>query len=334
MRLSRLVLHVGTHKTGSTAIQDAFFANSELLAEKGVIYPRLSVHSGHHGLVTDWAKAHKAYVLAGGSRAALRRIAETHGDSDRTVILSSEEFSRGQPGNSVDLAELREILSAFDSFEVICVLRTQWQFLQSVYLEISKGRSPARPTQWVSEALRTGSVQGLWIDYTRLLDRLESAFDPSEIRLIDYATACAAPGGLIGTVLAQLAPEMTAEDLVLANGGISNASPLPLASMCANMLCEPAKASPAVLELATRILRQLVPDALENTCIFSCAEFEQLAAHFAPSNAALEARRSAWQPDFRLSPADAKSVTLFRDTLPGGYWLHLARTLLHQKPAG
>lgn len=334
MRLSRLLLHVGTHKTGSTAIQDTFYANSELLAARGIVYPRLSIHTGHHGLVTDWVAANPAYVLPEGSRAALRRIAETWGEGDHTVVLSSEEFSRGQPGNSVDLSELRALLSAFDQVEVLCVLRTQWQFLQSVYLEVAKSRAPGRPENWVREAIGGGMVQGLWVDYTRLLDRLEGAFAPAEIRLLDYTTASRAPGGLIGAVLSTLGTDLRVEDLALQNGGVSNASPLALASMSANLLSEPAAATPAAIERATRLFRELAGSGRINSCIFTQAEFDRIAEHFRPLNALLEERRSAWQPGFRLSPPDASAITHFRDGMPAGYWLQMSRALLKGVPAG
>lgn len=39
---TQLILHIGQHKTGSKALQSAFFSNRKLLAEKGVFYPVLN----------------------------------------------------------------------------------------------------------------------------------------------------------------------------------------------------------------------------------------------------------------------------------------------------
>ncbi len=38
-----IYLHVGSHKTGTTAIQDFAFYNTEFLAKKGLLYPNLDM---------------------------------------------------------------------------------------------------------------------------------------------------------------------------------------------------------------------------------------------------------------------------------------------------
>lgn len=88
--MAKVVIHIGTHKTATTTIQDTFSQNAKLLRQHGVIYPRLSRFTGHHGLVSDWGRLPKVYDLPGGSKAALRQIANEHGAGDHTVFLSSE----------------------------------------------------------------------------------------------------------------------------------------------------------------------------------------------------------------------------------------------------
>ena len=41
-RHSELVLHIGTHKTGTTALQVALAADRRRLAAQGIVYPRLA----------------------------------------------------------------------------------------------------------------------------------------------------------------------------------------------------------------------------------------------------------------------------------------------------
>lgn len=52
--MSHLVLHIGTHKTGTTSFQNMMWKNARKLANYGVIYPRIHArHTGHHGLIAE-----------------------------------------------------------------------------------------------------------------------------------------------------------------------------------------------------------------------------------------------------------------------------------------
>lgn len=95
--MSRLIIHVGTHKTGTTAIQTFLAANRDRLDAMGVVYPdatRFKVGKRpeiHHGLAAALARGEGAF-----SEPLLRfrehlraRLAD-----NATVILSSEAFYR------------------------------------------------------------------------------------------------------------------------------------------------------------------------------------------------------------------------------------------------
>ncbi|MDW3117932.1 MAG: hypothetical protein R8G60_09260 [Roseovarius pacificus] len=161
--MAKIVLHIGTHKTATTTLQDTFHHNADLLAQHGLIYPRLGKATGHHGLIYDWAHLPPFYKPEHGSRAVLRDLADRYASGPGTVFLSSEEFSRCDDGQT-DLAAIRRLLDAFESFEVICTLRTQWQFMQSVYLEIAKKQTPPRPPRWSGRPSTRGKSPGSgWI---------------------------------------------------------------------------------------------------------------------------------------------------------------------------
>lgn len=324
--MSKVVLHIGTHKTATTTIQDTFWANAELLWQNGICYPRQGRATGHHGLVFDWGRLPEVYRLPEGSRAALAQIAANHGDSDRTVFLSSEEFSRGDPAGAVDFAELREILSPFDEIEVICTLRPQWQFLQSIYLELSKKRLPPRPPQVVKPVLEKGMFAGLWIDYTLLLDHLETVFAPQEITFVDFETVRRSEGGILNHYLRHLGAGISAEDLEQVNGGTSNVSPVSLASWAANIVADPKVAPAWLVEMATQELRAHCGEDVK-PCLFTRGEFSSLAEHFNGRNAVLNDRRRAVQPDFALAANDPAGLTLFRDDLPAAFWVGMSRRL-------
>ena len=52
--MSRIILHVGTHKTATTTLQDTCAANRRRLAAHGVVFPEVGPTNGQHTLVTRW----------------------------------------------------------------------------------------------------------------------------------------------------------------------------------------------------------------------------------------------------------------------------------------
>lgn len=328
--MSKVILHIGTHKTATTTIQDTFFGNAALLKKHGIVYPTFGKISGHHGLVHDWGALPAVYRLPEGSREAFRQIARAHAESDNTVFISSEEFSRADPKNSVDFNEVRALLAPFDKIEVICVLRLQWQFIQSVYLEVSKKFVAPRPPLLMRNSIRNGQVAGLWADYNGLLDRLRDTFEETEISFFEFGAAVSAPGGILGHMLAHMGSDLTADDLKPVNDGNSNVSPLSLASWAANILAEPKVAPPSLVERTTKALKAEYGADLK-PCLFTRGEFTELQNHFDERNEVLRQRRAPFQPDFRLPKADASKLTLFRDDISSSFWLRLARSMVAEQ---
>ncbi len=330
--MSRVVLHIGTHKTATTTIQDMFHKNAALLEQHGVIYPRIGRVTGHHGLVYDWGRLPPVYKLDASSLDAFTWIAKEHAHKDATVFLSSEEFSRGDPNAAVDFAAVRERLAPFDEIEVICMLRPQWQFLQSIYLELSKVKIPVRPAKMLESALETGLSQGLWIDYNLLLDRLEETFDPAQITFLDFETSAKAEGGIIGTMLRHLGVDLEATALEAVNNGASNVSPEPLVTWIANLASEPAPAPGWLVKLAQKSFDLQYKEPVKST-LFSQHEVNQLTKHFAALNDKLETRRQQAQPDFRMTPPDIGKLGVFRNTIPTQLWVRMCRLMVqHRAP--
>lgn len=326
--MSKIILHIGTHKTATTTIQTTFANNVGRLAKHGVIYPRLTRAAGHHCLVLDWSARPKAYQLPDGPEPALRKLAAKYARSNKTVFLSSEEFSR--QASVLKMGEMRDILSGFDQIEVVCVLRTQWQYLQSIYLEMSKKRRVAPPQKFVEPVLKNGNFGQLWLDYTQLLDQLEQAFTPEEITLYDFSQCRQAEGGILGVFMRHLGLNLPVEKLEVAGGRAANVSPMSLASYAANVLAEPRVAPAWLVEQATQQLRE---DHGEDVrpCLFTRAEFDMLEQSFAESNARLAARRAAVQPGFAVTAPDASALTLFRNDIDGAFWMNMARRLVALK---
>ena len=122
--MSRVVIHIGLHKTGSTYLQETFF-------------PRLNVD-----LVTDIGQRHLRDLSTGGMEA----VAETARQSElfgRTFIWSQEALSGRADGNlSVDYKAVAERLKKlFPSATILIVLRRPRDYIFSLfrYYTVNRG---------------------------------------------------------------------------------------------------------------------------------------------------------------------------------------------------
>jgi hypothetical protein len=324
--MARVVLHIGTHKTATTTIQDLFRHNAAILARHGLIYPVLDPrHSGHHGLVMDWNPLPKVYELAEGSTTALRRIAAEHAAGQDTVFLSSEEFSRGAAGARVDFRAVRRALAAFDRIQVLCVLREQWRFLQSVYVELSKYRPPPRPVHLVAEALATGMAEGLWLDYDALYDHLLTAFAPDEITFLDFDDAARGAGGIPGAVLRELGLPVGPEALETVGDGHANVSRPPLAVWGACLVAEPSPPSDWLVSAMSGALEAGTGQSANAACLWTRSELAALQDFAARKNRRLCERRADCQPGFTISSSSPAPGAVHREDLTSDFWLRGAR---------
>ena len=323
--MSRLIIHVGTHKTATTHIQDTFHKNRELLKQHGVIYPQIGTIRGHHGLTSAWIRLPEPYALQDPGR-AWAELVEAHADHDHTVFLSSEEFSRLNPVR-VDMASLARLVSRFDEVHILCTLRNQASFLQSVYQQISDERQPAPWQDLTHRALRQRVVDGLALDYNLLYDHLLSGFLPGQIRFISFDDAVRGEGGIVGTFLRELGLTLAEDRLEPFSTARSNVSPPPLATLIANEMSRPDIAPPSLVRRLAGCIDELLPEDSKTT-VFSRSEMEQLRDVFAPLNRRFLERISPYQSEFALTETPANASRLFyREQLDDTFWVDVLRRL-------
>ena len=122
----KIYLHIGTHKTGSTAIQNIFNDNREYFIKQGLYYPPAYKHwSGQHDL---------AWLMKGVDADLVRKyvadiIARAQELGCRKIFLSSEEFEFVR---NVSILMILNELDGVD-IEVLCFLRKQDDYLESEY---------------------------------------------------------------------------------------------------------------------------------------------------------------------------------------------------------
>jgi hypothetical protein len=326
--MSRIILHVGTHKTATTTVQDSMALNRDRLATRGLIFPVAGPNAGQHALVTRWIELPERYR---GRRPALetwQALAARHAGGDAAVFVSSEEFSRNQP-TRVDMRELAGLVAGFDRRTVVCVLRNQLAYLQSIYLQITKESRGPSVEAFLNQALRSNHATGVMLDYGALYDHLLTGFGADEIVFLSYEAAVRDPGGVLGHLLAGVGLPGLTEGLAPLPSA-SNVSPEPLASWAANQIATPRVADPGLTAQAQAALRETFGEGVRST-IYSRPEVTRVAAHFAPLNAAFEARYREVAPDFALAPLTLSDDLVYRGQLTAPqFWIKFGQRVYNQ----
>lgn len=167
-----IYLHVGTAKTGTSALQNFVGENLDRFAEYGYYYPETGrVNNCHHGIAFYW-----------GNQDAFKKIFDVHQDqlsrlSDelnthqgKHILISSECFLM----ETVHWEDLLSILP-HDNIKIIVYFRRQDSFLSSRYMENVKGnRIILPPVEWIEKNLYPN-------EYLGILNRLSSYVEKDNI---------------------------------------------------------------------------------------------------------------------------------------------------------
>ncbi len=131
--MSSVLIHIGAHKTGTTAIQSCFDANRRTLARENVIYPRCNwYHHAQHRLAFAMRgqrdpgagdKPEMSYEID-----AINRAIKSASD-EAQVFISSEEFFAASADS---IAALRDGLDCTD-IRILAVLRRPDELFVSMY---------------------------------------------------------------------------------------------------------------------------------------------------------------------------------------------------------
>ncbi|WP_406827645.1 hypothetical protein [Microbulbifer sp. ARAS458-1] len=162
--MQKLILHIGRHKTGSSAIQNWLIENTNVLKDFGYYYPKEARKGrGHHKIAEPNAGRFTGFIspLTGASLPAA--LNEELLDNDQfTPILSSEAFQNCHP-------QLIKRLFRKHDTKVVVYLRNHVDYLASAY------------TQWIHASNYKGSIRRYFltsysVNYRRFLQRWEKQF--------------------------------------------------------------------------------------------------------------------------------------------------------------
>lgn len=331
--MSRVVLHIGTHKTGTTAVQQVLNANRLLLADQGIQYPDFGTGADHHGLLRQWLpKLPSRYDLPEEPDKILADLNAQFSQTNATVVLSSEEFSRGAPKHRVNLSHIRELLRDFVSIEVICTLRPQLTYLQSIFAEMARRGDIRHWDTFFQNSVTSDYASGLFLDFNGLDDHLLKSFSPSEITYLDYDSLRRQPGGTPSAILQHLGYQGALEDLVWPFGGEVNSSNPQLAIWITAKILQSRTADFQLFPIVQSALdAHFGPN--RPTTLYTRQQQKFCLTKFEPLNEVFRSRlaaRSSAVPALKMTEMGEDMV--FRDMLPTQFWLNLARGLYEKIP--
>ncbi len=165
-----LVLHIGTHKTGTSALQTFLSRNPEALEQAGARYVQSARSAGkaHHEL--PWAIRGKH----GAEMSAWQDLrAELDANSTFENIVSSEGFW------FVDPAAVRAGLEGVRDIKIVMYLRRQDKYLQSLYKQAVAGGRKTGFADWLERSRARG-------DYLAVVDRWAAQFGAGALVIRPY----------------------------------------------------------------------------------------------------------------------------------------------------
>jgi hypothetical protein len=173
----QLILHIGTHKTGTSALQACLLRNERVLAQKGIHYARVAPYKNCNVLAKLVAKTPgveaKAFMH--------RQLEKANKIGANILVVSAEAFyamtfffhkfnNRGYRDywdrESASVEFLHRALGSELTTRLIVFFRRQDQFLESIYRQLVQSRGLAMPIRefkiFSNEALDYWGHMELW----------------------------------------------------------------------------------------------------------------------------------------------------------------------------
>jgi len=148
----RLIVHAGFHKSGTTALQESFDAQSDELRAAGIIYPNIG-RKAHHRIA--WALADRTWGWGkrGGEKTPRRKwtelVKQVNSSDAQTILISSEFFS--ELSSEAIKTISKEIKNR--KVEVVFTVRPLVKLLGSSYQQYLKYGIKADYTTWLHSVL-------------------------------------------------------------------------------------------------------------------------------------------------------------------------------------
>jgi hypothetical protein len=163
-----LVVHIGTHKTGTSALQKTLARNADRLLKRGVRYLSMGREgaAAHHELARALKKR--------GDKTVWQKVRKELSESEARInLISSEGFWFSEPAN------MKEQLEGVGDIRIIAYLRRQDRYLQSLYKQAVAGGRKISFAVWLKEMGRRGN-------YLPVIERWAAQFGDDAITIRPY----------------------------------------------------------------------------------------------------------------------------------------------------
>ncbi len=175
--VTRFIVHVGPHKTGTTYIQQMLAALHDTLLARGTYVP--SIWDAAPGLPSHmklaWAIRNRDFALV------QRQVHEMLGQRYNTVVISCEALSRLDPEQVV---RLRQLLGTAP-VEVVYYVRRSPERLPSLWQETVKHGHTMTFSEFVAWELRRHDIFAAWD--TAVLDGFSTVFGAGQVKVVSYS---------------------------------------------------------------------------------------------------------------------------------------------------
>ena len=198
--MKRLILHIGTHKTGTTAVQSFLRANAGLLLrDAGIFYPIYPWELSSTTVARNGHFLHcQAYLRAKDYQKRVRRDEEYNSEilldvfkqqleEHDTILLSDEQLWYSLCTMKGYLGHLRDIIGecGVDRTDIVVYFRRQDEYLESYWKQWIK--SDMHTSRTFEEHLETQETRIMrYLDYARGIRRLEQAFGEGSVIVRRY----------------------------------------------------------------------------------------------------------------------------------------------------
>jgi len=200
--VTKIILHLGAHRTASTHVQGVLGKNTALLAAARIFAP------SQDAVKTALTKPLGARIpsLRAGFRALM------NGEKPETVVISDENllgflnsiFTHGQfyPDTARRMAQLRAMLPV-DPAKIVIAIRPYESFFASAY-----GRWLAPHRMVLARPALAELVRGLARGWVDVLDEVAAVFPESELLISEYSSNPRFGPALLKAILGPLADEL------------------------------------------------------------------------------------------------------------------------------
>jgi hypothetical protein len=189
MSQTKLIVHAGSGKTGSTAIQNFLYKNRVLLQKQGILYPDLFCDQGgidHNWLAYSMLNSPEMRQVTGWPSVKSINIIEAineqiHLEQPEKIILSGEAFSDVMRH---DPLKLYDFLKYFD-FSIILYHRPVIDAVESSYNQHIKAGNVEENCEFVNRCIKSIQENSRYKTYSAFIKLLEK--DRLTLRLYNKA---------------------------------------------------------------------------------------------------------------------------------------------------